>query len=51
MFLIELFKYVGIDLSGSLGDVVPVALNVVDVNYVLYKFSAMVFIFSVISFF
>jgi hypothetical protein len=50
MFLIELFKYVGIDLSGTIiGGVVPVAVEGVDLNFMLYYLSAMVFIFSVIS--
>jgi hypothetical protein len=49
MFLIQLFKYVGIDLSGSTGAVVPVAIEGVDLNFLLYKFSVMVFIFSVLS--
>jgi len=50
MFLIELFKYVGIELSGTIiGGVVPVAVEGVDLNFMLYNFSAMVFIFSVIS--
>jgi hypothetical protein len=50
MFLIELFKYVGIDLSGHIGgNVVPVAKEGVDLNFMLYNLSLMVFIFSVLS--
>jgi hypothetical protein len=49
MFLIELFKYVGIDLSGYTGGITPVAIEGVDLNSLLYNFSAMVFIFSVLS--
>lgn len=49
MLLIELLKYVGIDLNRVLdGSIVPV--EGVDVNFVLYNFALMVFIFSVISF-
>jgi hypothetical protein len=47
MFLTELFKYVGIDLSGNV--VTPVAIEGADLNFLLYNLSLMVFIFSVIS--
>ena len=49
MFLIEIFKYVGIDLSGNIGGNVPLAIEGVDLNFVLYNFTVMVFIFSVLS--
>lgn len=35
MFLIELFKYVGIDLSGNIGYVVPVTIEVVDLKFIV----------------
>ena len=49
MFLIEIFKYVGIDLSGHIGGNVPLAIEGVDLNFLLYNFTVMVFIFSVLS--
>jgi hypothetical protein len=45
MFLIELIKYVGIDLSGNIGDVVHHTIEGVDLSFILYSFSAMVFYF------
>jgi len=43
----ELFKYVGIDLSGNIGYVVHVTIEGVDLNllynYLLYNFSVMFF--------
>jgi hypothetical protein len=35
MFLIELFKYVGIDLSGNIGYVVPVTIEGVDLKFIV----------------
>jgi len=50
MFLIELFKHVGNELSGNMGGiVVPLAAEGVDLNFIFYKFTVMVFIFSVLS--
>lgn len=48
MFLKELLKYIGIDLNGGIGGgIVPI--EGVDVNFILYNFSLMVLIFSIIS--
>ena len=49
MILKELLKYIGLDLNGIGGDIV--AIDGIDVSFVLYNFGLMVFIFSVISLF
>jgi hypothetical protein len=49
MILKEILKYAGFDLNGAEGSVGVVPVDGFDVNYVLYNFSLMTFIFSVIS--
>jgi hypothetical protein len=48
MIIKELLKYVGIDLNSGF-DVSGVPLEGIDVNFLLYNLSLMVFIFSIIS--